>query len=1504
MSGDFSKPVAQRAWMITMRLLFAAVIAISSLSLLSIPVPPVSADAGSTRVMCENDPSLVGCWRMEEGSGTLLQDGGALPFNDGTLINGPTWVAGKIGSSALSFDRALSQNVVVPHEVGLNLTQLTVAAWINPASPGATQDLVKKLTGNAGFEFSLSSPTAASAQKVFLRLNNTARIDSTMVYPIDGTWIHAAATYDGVNLRLYINGIENATPVAYAGPIAANTSDLTIGGIATRYYKGQMDDVRIYNRALSAAEITQLYTNTAPFNGDTTAPGAPTGLTPIPGDTTVDLTWTAPADPDVRGYNVFRSTTTPVDSSESATPINGGALVAVEAYSDSGLVNGTPYYYTVRAVDTSGNKSLPALEATATPVEGLTCYTLLINAGIHGSTPTADPANSTGCAAGKYLPNEIITLTALPDFGYMVSGWTGTDNDTSTEATNQVTMPATSHTVGVTYIPITAAACGIDPSLVGCWQMEEGSGLTLIDGSPNGNNAAVTGSPTWTPGVTGTALTLSGTGQYALAADSPSLDISNAITLSAWVKPGKLGTQNILKKTTGTATPNGYELSLSTPGKVFMRLNGNVNFRIDSVTDYPTDGQTWVHVATTYDGTTLKVYINGKLDNTKAAVLTIAANDTNLGIGAEPAATPINFFQGTVDDVRVYNRALALYEIQTLAGDPPPSVVPDLTCTMLDPKPATTGTGEKPQSKVWHYIDTWYAVFPTSASGASSAGTWLWRLEGTTWMEVLKLSASTTTKADVKVAGSVVHALLYNGSGTQLVSVEYADSTYQPWSLRAVPADITLSGSEIATIDIDSTGRMWLATEDDTANQIIAYYSDSPYAVWNGPLTIANEVSDDDISTVIAMPGKTGIFWSNQNSQRFGFRTHIDGEDPANWSIDEVPASQSALAVGLGMADDHLNVKVADDGTLYAAVKTSYDNAAYPKVALLIRHSNGSWDDLYNVDTTGTRGIIELDEDRGVLTYLYTLSEGYNPIVYRQSNKDLISFGNRITLQQQNFNDVSSMKQNHEGELLVIYSNASSVAGQICTPKIQSDVDLAVTKTDGMVGITPGGTLTYTITVSNLGPLDVIGASVTDIMPAALVEPAWTCSGSNGGSCTASGTGDISDLVNLPANASVTYAVSAVVDAAATGEIVNSAVVVPPEGLLDADLTNNAAADLTKIISGETACGSDLSLVGCWQMEENGGAQLIDGSGYSNGAALIGAPVWAEGIVDDYSLLLNGTSQYGSVADNQTLDLTTNITLSTWIQPEEYRTQDLVKKAQQDSVDGFELTLATTKPDGSTQRAFFRINQATYGDTYRINAVTPYPTDGTWMHVAATYDGATMKLFVNGVLESSLAATVPISTNDLPLTIGAQDGTTASRWFWGALDDARVYNRALEASEIQALYLMHNVADPGLKNLRASKDPAGVQLYWETSSEVSLAGFDVYRRVVDGTWAKINLVMVPANATGQAVGSIYTYLDTSAVAGVVYEYRLDAIEDATRMVFASIQTLYMPYTLYLPIILR
>ena len=308
----------------------------------------------------------------------------------------------------------------------------------------------------------------------------------------------------------------------------------------------------------------------------------------------------------------------------------------------------------------------------------------------------------------------------------------------------------------------------------------------------------------------------------------------------------------------------------------------------------------------------------------------------------------------------------------------PPS---DLTCTTLQPIPMTASTGEKPQSKVWNYSGAWYAVFPTNVPGASSAGTWLWKLQGTAWTPVLKLSDRTDTKADAKPLGNVVHILLYAGTDTQLVSVEYSGGSYQLWTSRTAPSPLSLSGSEIATIDINSTGRMWLATENDATDQIIAYYSDSPYAAWSAPIPLATGVNDDDISVITKLPNQIGVLWSNQNTKRFGFRLHNDADAVDLWSADELPASQSAIdTVGLGMADDHLNVKVASDGTLYAAVKTSYDTGGYPKMALLVRRSGGTWDNLYSLGDSGTRGNIELDEANGVLTYIYTQAESLTPL--------------------------------------------------------------------------------------------------------------------------------------------------------------------------------------------------------------------------------------------------------------------------------------------------------------------------------------------------------------------------------------------------------------------------------------------------------------------------------------------------------------------------------------------
>lgn len=153
-----------------------------------------------------------------------------------------------------------------------------------------------------------------------------------------------------------------------------------------------------------------------------------------------------------------------------------------------------------------------------------------------------------------------------------------------------------------------------------------------------------------------------------------------------------------------------------------------------------------------------------------------------------------------------------------------------------------------------------------------------------------------------------------------------------------------------------------------------------------------------------------------------------------------------------------------------------------------------------------------------------------------------------------------------------------------------------------------------------------------------------------------------------------------------------------------------------------------------------------------------------------------------------------------------------MKKAVHGGTNGYELSLATTKTDASSQKVFFRINQVTNGDTYRINSTTEYPIDGTWMHVLATFDGATMNLYINGILESSL--TVPagtvIETNNLPLGIGAQsDGI---RWFMGGLDEARVYNRTLTLAEIQTLAGVAplSVSKTGTGSGTVTSVPAGI----------------------------------------------------------------------------------------------
>ncbi len=141
------------------------------------------------------------------------------------------------------------------------------------------------------------------------------------------------------------------------------------------------------------------------------------------------------------------------------------------------------------------------------------------------------------------------------------------------------------------------------------------------------------------------------------------------------------------------------------------------------------------------------------------------------------------------------------------------------------------------------------------------------------------------------------------------------------------------------------------------------------------------------------------------------------------------------------------------------------------------------------------------------------------------------------------------------------YTRGSTAVTDITLAGGSFDVyaDLAITKTNGVSTVTPGGNVTYTILVTNSGS-NVSGATVTDIFPAVLTG-SWTCVGYGGATCTASGSGDINDTVDLPATSSVVYTVNATISPSATGTLSNTATVAVPGGVIDPDPSNNSATD-------------------------------------------------------------------------------------------------------------------------------------------------------------------------------------------------------------------------------------------------------------------------------------------------------------------------------------------------------
>ncbi|MEI6949544.1 T9SS type A sorting domain-containing protein [Paraflavisolibacter sp. H34] len=338
------------------------------------------------------------------------------------------------------------------------------------------------------------------------------------------------------------------------------------------------------------------------------------------------------------------------------------------------------------------------------------------------------------------------------------------------------------------------------------------------------------------------------------------------------------------------------------------------------------------------------------------------------------------------------------------------------------PVPISSHTGDKPQAKLWFHAGKWWTVL------ATSGGTRIFRLEGDVWREDLKLSPAANSKADCRVHGNVVHILLFRkNSKSFLVSAEYdpVAGTYKHWSKRKTAVTVIFEpAAETATLALDGTGRMWIAT--DNKSDVNVRWSDAPYSSWSPPLMIATGTRSDDICAITPLRGKIGVLWSNQNTWQFGFRTHADGAAPTEWSAVERPAFRSAIDTGSGMAEDHVNVVASKNGTLYCAVKTAYDIPGKARIALLVRRPSGNWEPLYPVTSNeGTRPIVLLNEAAGKIKVAYSSLESGGDILYRESATSPISFGPPVTLFSGNYlyNYVTSTHQPYTSEVALIATN-------------------------------------------------------------------------------------------------------------------------------------------------------------------------------------------------------------------------------------------------------------------------------------------------------------------------------------------------------------------------------------------------------------------------------------------------------------------------------------------------
>jgi autotransporter-associated beta strand protein len=349
---------------------------------------PLGESGNGNEAVVSVQPQLVAFYKFNESGGTTAAD--ATGNGWAATLNGATWASGH-SNNAVNLNGS-SQYVTLPNNITTNLTDFTIATWVYLNGPQAWWARLFDF-GVANVPYGApATPTrymflapAAGVVHFAITTGGTGaeqHVDGSSMVPTNG-WHHVAVTLAGTTCVLYVDGVQaGANYISLTPSQLGSTTQNLIGRsqFSDPYLNGKVDDFRIYNGALGAAQIAALAASYP------VQPPAPTNIvaTAVSANQ-INLTWS----PALRATNYYvrRSTVSGWPYTTVSAPLT------VTNFSDTGLTGGTTYYYVIAAANdggTTNSAEVSATTLTAPPAPA----SLTAVAGLSGAINLSWPASA------------------------------------------------------------------------------------------------------------------------------------------------------------------------------------------------------------------------------------------------------------------------------------------------------------------------------------------------------------------------------------------------------------------------------------------------------------------------------------------------------------------------------------------------------------------------------------------------------------------------------------------------------------------------------------------------------------------------------------------------------------------------------------------------------------------------------------------------------------------------------------------------------------------------------------------------------------------------------------------------------------------------------------------------------------------------------------------------------------------------------------------------------